>query len=101
MIIEIKDIPQGKKIKHLSVDIDFTDSESTSVNSFEDDFEPIKTVQKKVSKTSKVSQVSQFINPVNPVSESKQESKKDLLPDVNISDREEKEIPQEMTNAEF
>ena len=95
MIIEVKDIPQGKKIKHLSVDIDFTDS---SENDFVNEYEPtIKTVQ---DKTPKVSQVSQFMNPVK--TEPKQETQKnDLLPEVNISNREEKAIPEEMTNAEF
>lgn len=94
MIIEIKDIPQGKKIKHLSVDIDFTDSDSTSVNEYEP---TIKTVQEK---TPKVPQVSQFMNPVK--TEPKQEiQKNDLLPEVNISNREEKAIPEEMANAEF
>lgn len=92
MIFEIKDIPQGKKIKHLSVDIDFTDS---SENDFVNEYEPsVKTVQEKVS------QVSQFMN--SEVSEPKQETQKnDLLPEVNISNREEKAIPEEMTNAEF
>lgn len=97
MIIEVKDIPQGKKIKHLSVDIDFTDSEgseNTSVNEYKP---TIKTVQEKAPK---VSQVSQFMNPVK--TEPKQETQKnDLLPEVNISNREEKAIPEEMTNAEF
>ena len=100
MIIEIKDIPQGKKIKHLSVDIDFTDSEDserTSVNEYEP---TIKTVQEKASEIQKVSQVSQFMN--SEVPEPKQETQKnDLLPEVNISNREEKAIPEEMTNAEF
>lgn len=97
MIIEVKDIPQGKKIKHLSVDIDFTDSENTSVNEYEP---TIKTVQDKTPKVSQVSQVSQFMN--SEVSEPKQETQKnDLLPEVNISNREEKAIPEEMTNAEF
>ena len=98
MIIEIKDIPQGKKIKHLSVDIDFTDS---SENDFVNEYEPtIKTVQEKTSEIQKVSQVSQFMN--SEVPEPKQETQKnDLLPEVNISNREEKAIPEEMTNAEF
>lgn len=101
MIIEIKDIPQGKKIKHLSVDIDFTDS---SENDFVNEFKPtVKTVQEKTSeiqKVSQVSQVSQFMN--SEVSEPKQETQKnDFLPEVNISNREEKAIPEEMTNAEF
>lgn len=92
MIIEIKDIPQGKKIKHLSVDIDFTDSE----NSSENEIKPVvKTVSEKMPVPEKVVKVKK-----TPEKEQKVE-KLDSLPEVNITDREEKAIPEEMTNLEF
>lgn len=109
MIIEIKDIPQGKKIKHLSVDIDFTDftdfsdSETSSENEIKPIANPItnpvvKTVSEKMPVPEKVVKVKK-----TPEKEQKVEKteKLDSLPEVNITDREEKAIPEEMTNLEF
>jgi hypothetical protein len=101
MIIEIKDIPQGKKIKHLSVDIDFTDSET----SLENEIKPIvKTVSEKMPVPEKVVKVKKTSEKVSQTQNSEIEQKTeklDSLPEVNITDREEKAIPEEMTNLEF
>lgn len=80
MIIEIKDIP-GKKIKHISFDIDFDDGNYTNDNVIISDQHEIKKV-----KENKV--------------EDKVE-KSDEIPEVNIDNREKKEIPSEMQDLEF
>ena len=77
MIIEIKDIPEGKRIKHLSVDIDFTDSRDQ------------KTESKNPLENLKITKI---------IPEHKDS---DSLPDVDITNRKEKAIPEEMTDLEF
>lgn len=97
MIIEIKDIPQGKKIKHLSVDIDFTDSESS-----ENEIKPVvKTVSEKMPVPEKVVKTKKTPEKEQKVESVERTEKLDSLPEVNITDREEKAIPEEMTNLEF
>lgn len=72
MIIEIKDLPSGRKVKHISVDI-----------TFEEDGSPVV----KTSTAEEPKEEIKFEN-VEP-------------PKVQDSQREQKEIPPEMSDMEF
>lgn len=91
MIIEIRDIPQGKKIKHLSVDIDFT-SDSGDSDSSEVSIIPEINLKKDSRKE---------VENSKEATESKKDSKEESIPEIDISSREKKEIPQEMTELTF
>lgn len=85
MIIEIKDIP-GKKIKHISFDIEFDDGDTQDSIVISDQHEIKKIKDHKVE---------------NHEVEDHKVEKSDEIPEVNIDNREKKEIPSEMQDLEF
>lgn len=88
MIIEIKDLPPGRKVKQISVDVTFEEDgvkvsqqEITSTDNSRPHTEPVITD-----------------NPVEPEIEKHQDTKS---PVKDFESREAKDVPDEMLNMEF
>jgi hypothetical protein len=84
MIIEIKDLPHGRKVKHINVDITFEEDGEVQVQTKVEDI--------KISKPTKIAPA--------PVAESNDTDaviERPVIPE----EREKKEVPQEMTDMEF
>ncbi len=84
MIIEIKGLPEGQKIKHINVDIEFDDSgeiESVNVNPLTEG-------------SYKTNAKEQSVTNLKPVIQAPPATSQD-------TNREQKEIPNEMKNIEF
>lgn len=88
MIIEIKDLPPGRKIKQISVDVIFEE-------------DGVKVSQQKITPTDNSCQQNDPVEPVEPV-EPEIEKHQDIKPPAqDIKTREAKDVPDEMLNMEF
>lgn len=93
MIIEIKDLPHGRKVKHINVDITFEEDGGVVVNASSDTQPSISTRNFPESP----------IDPKDPIDhqETQSESPSDIERPVISEDRPKKEVPSEMLDLEF
>ncbi|UOK16745.1 hypothetical protein [Vibrio phage phiKT1024] len=101
MIIEIKDLPAGQVVKHISVDISFEGSEINQRVNITGDSNNSETVPSDNKKDipdllNSKSDISESVN--ESVNESENEVK---IPDISQTERKPKPIPSEMTELEL
>lgn len=97
MIIEIKDLPDGQVVKHISVDVSFEGSEVNQRVNITGDSNHSETVPSETSQD-----IPDLLNSKSDVSESVNESVNEVtIPEISQTERKPKPIPSEMTELEL